>query len=248
MLQTRLNPLLFQDDIFAANKTEEIQETVNIIETFQNLKRLQFHKDKTKKSVLSGKSEEAIYINETKIERTPHHMYLGKIIEEKGKHKEDIKERIKKGNVAAIISTTIVNEKNLRNKRIEVGKKLLQSVIIPTIISGAETWTKLTRAEEEEINNIQTQFLNRLLKVPRSTPKCALLKEMGVRKVMHIANQRKLEYYIELHNREESRLEVKMRIHQEKKSMSYEKEIEELKKFYNIREDLKIINAKEGKK
>ena len=246
--ETRLNPLLFQDDIFAVNKTGDIQETVKIIETFQNLKRLQFHKDKTKKSVLSGKSEEAIYINEIKIERTPHHMYLGKIIEEKGKHKEDIKERIKKGNVAAIISTTIVNEKNLRNKRIEVGKKLLQSVIIPTIISGAETWTKLTKAEEEEINNIQTQFLNRLLKVPRSTPKCALLKEMGVRKVTHIANQRKLEYYIELHNREESRLEVKMRIHQEKKAMSYEKEIKELKKFYNIREDLKIVKAKEGKK
>ena len=59
---TRLNPLLFQDDIFAANKTEEIQETVNIIETFQNLKRLQFHKEKTKKSILSGKSKEAVYI------------------------------------------------------------------------------------------------------------------------------------------------------------------------------------------
>merc|ERR1711874_191945 len=50
------------------------------------------------------------------------------------------------------------------------------------------------------------------------------------------------------HNRDESRLEVKMRIHQEKKAMSYEKEIEELKIFYNIREDLKIIEAKEGKK
>ena len=65
---------------------------------------------------------------------------------------------------------------------------------------------------------------------------------------MHVANQRKLEYYMELHNREGSRLEVKMRIHQEKKSRSYEKEIEELKKFYNIREDLKRIEAKEGKK
>ena len=32
--ETRLNPLLFQDDIFAANKTDEIQETVKIIETF----------------------------------------------------------------------------------------------------------------------------------------------------------------------------------------------------------------------
>merc|ERR1712030_219336 len=108
---------------------------------------------------------------------------------------------------------------------------------------------KLTKTEEEEINNIQTQFLTRLLKVPGSTPKCALLKEMGLMKVMHVANQRKIEYYMELHNREEGRLEVKMRIHQEKKAMSYEKEIEELKKFYNIREDLKKrIEAKEGKK
>ena len=30
--------------------------------------------------------------------------------------------------------------------------------------------------------------------------------------------------------------------------MSYEKEIEELKKFYNIREDLKRVEVKEGKK
>merc|ERR1712105_321819 len=97
-------------------------------------------------------------------------------------------------------------------------------------------------------HNIQTQILNRLLKVPGSTPKCALLKEMGLMKVMHVANQRKLEYYMDLHNREEGRLEVKMRIHQEKKAMSYEKDIEELKKFYNIREDLKRIESKKGKK
>ena len=90
--ETRLNPLLFQDDIFAANKTDEIQETVKIIETFQNLKRLQFHKDKTRKSVISGKIEESVYINENEIERTPHHVYLGKILEEKGKYKEDINE------------------------------------------------------------------------------------------------------------------------------------------------------------
>ena len=67
-------------------------------------------------------------------------------------------------------------------------------------------------------------------------------------KVMHVANQRKLEFYMELHNREESRLEVKMRIHQEKKAMSYEKKIKELKNFYNIREELKRIEAKEGEK
>ena len=77
---------------------------------------------------------------------------------------------------------------------------------------------------------------------------CTVERNETIMTVMHVANQRKLEYYMELHNREESRLQVKMRIHQEKKAMSYEEEIEELKKFYNIREDLKKIEAKEGKK
>ena len=51
-----------------------------------------------------------------------------------------------------------------------------------------------------------------------------------------------------MYNREENRLEVQMRIHQEKKNMTYEKEIEELKNIYNIKENLKNIEAKEGKK
>ena len=51
-----------------------------------------------------------------------------------------------------------------------------------------------------------------------------------------------------MYNREENRLEVQMRIHQKKKNMTYEKEIEERKKIYNIKENLKSIEAKEGKK
>ena len=63
-----------------------------------------------------------------------------------------------------------------------------------------------------------------------------------------MANLRKIEFNIDIYNREENRLEVQMRIHQEKKNMMYEKEIEELKKMYNIKENLKSIEAKEGKK
>merc|ERR1712106_468280 len=50
------------------------------------------------------------------------------------------------------------------------------------------------------------------------------------------------------YNREETRLEVQMRIHQEKKDMIYEKEIKELKEYYNIKEDLKNIEKREGKR
>ena len=66
-------------------------------------------------------------------------------------------------------------------------------------------------------------------------------------KVEHLANQRKLEYYIDLHNREETRLEVRIRKYQEETNMSYEKEIEELKKLYKIEDNLKKIEKREGK-
>merc|ERR1739842_12254 len=87
----------------------------------------QFHKDKTKKSILRGKGDEPLYINGNEIERVPNHMYLGKIIEEKGKHKEDIKERFKKAKITSSISENVIVAKGLNHKRIEVGIKLLSS-------------------------------------------------------------------------------------------------------------------------
>ena len=243
----KINPLLFQDDIFAVNKTEDIQETISIIETFQNLKRLQFHEEKTKKSIINGKKDKTVYINGIEIERTKSHKYLGKIIEENGKIKEEIKERIKIAKMQVNQAFQVIDKNELSRKRIEVGIKLLQAVIMPTLIFGAETWNKLTEKEKTEINNVQTTFLSRLLRVPKTTPKCALIHETNSTKVEHLANQRKLEYYIDLHNREETRLEVRIRKYQEETNMSYEKEIEELKKLYKIEDNLKKIEKREGK-
>merc|ERR1739840_19198 len=117
-----------------------------------------------------------LYIIGNEIEIVPNHMYLGKIIEEKGKHKEDIKERLKKANIASSISKNVIVAKGLNHKRIEVGIKLLQTVIIPTMITGAETWPKTTKEEKVEINNVQIQFIAKLLNVPQTTPKCAITR------------------------------------------------------------------------
>ena len=97
------------------------------------------------------------------------------------------------------------------------------------------------------MNQVQTQFLTKLLGVAGTTPRCALLHETGLIKIEHIANKRKLEYYIELHNREEECLEVRIRKYQEEERMTYEIEIEELIKFYNIEENIKEIGKYEGK-
>ena len=200
---TEIDPLLFQDDIFAVNRTEDIQETVNVIETFQNLKRLQFHEEKTKKSILSGKKDEKVTINGVEVDRVQSHKYLGKMIEEENKEKEEIKQRITKAIGKTNECMSIINKNRFRKKRIDIGLKLLQTEVIPVLTFGAETWPKLTEKEKNDINNVQTHFLARLLKVPKSTPKCALIGETNLMKIEHIANQRKLEYYLEINNREE---------------------------------------------
>ena len=244
---TEIDPLLFQDDIFAVNRTEDIQETVNVIETFQNLKRLHFHEEKTKKSILSGKKDEKVTINGVEVDRVQSHKYLGKMIEE-NKGKEEIKQRITKAIGKTNECMSIINKNRFRKKRIDIGLKLLQTEVIPVLTFGAETWPKLTEKEKNDINNVQTHFLARLLKVPKSTPKCALIGETNLMKIEHIANQRKLEYYLEINNREEWRLEVKMRKIQEERNLSYIREVKELLEYYNIELNLEEGHINAGRK
>ena len=92
------------------------------------------------------------------------------------------------------------------------------------------------------MNDVQTDYLIKLLKVPCTTPKCALIGGLNLTKIEHIANTRKLQYYVDLINREENKLEVKMQLLQQSKDMSYEREINELKVKYNINICLKGDN------
>ena len=111
---TKIKPLLFQDDIIAINKTKDIQKTVNIIETFQHLKRLEFHEDKTKKSIFNGKTEVKIQVNGCEIKRTPEHKYLGKIVEEELKDKKEIQERIKMAKIQSNECMSIIKKIKLK--------------------------------------------------------------------------------------------------------------------------------------
>ena len=244
---TKIYPLLFQDDIIVVNKTKDIQKTVNIIETFQHLKRLEFHENKTKKSIFNGKRDEKIEINKIEIERVPEHTYLGKIIEEGLKEKKEIQERVNKAIVQSNECLSIINNKLLNRRRISVGKELLEKMIIPTLTFGSETWNKLTEKEKENINSVQSDYIAKLLEVPGTTPKCALIGCLNLTKIEHIANTRNLEYYVDIQNRNENRLEVKMLKVQQNRNMTYEKEIKELKEKYNIDICLKGENTKKIK-
>ena len=101
----------------------------------------------------------------------------------------------------------------------------------------------MTEKEIDEVNGVQTSYLTKLLQIPRTTPKCALVGGLNLTKIEHIANTRKLQYYVDLQNRDENKLEVKMQKLQQNRNMSYEREINELKEKYNIDISMKSENT-----
>merc|ERR1739842_243123 len=100
--------------------------------------------------------------------------------------------------------------------------------------------------EKIEVNQVQTQYLTRLLIIPKTTPRSALLRETNLMKIEHIVNMKKIDYFIDLTSREENKLEAKIKKLIEEKNMTYKKEIEEIREQYNIRIKLEDLSPKEG--
>merc|ERR1739840_37261 len=73
-------------------------------------------------------------------------------------------------------------------------------------------------------------------------------RETNLMKIEHIVNMKKIDYFIDLTSREESKLEVKIKKLIEEKNMTYIKEIEEIREQYNIRIKLEDLSPKEAKK
>ena len=66
---------------------------------------------------------------------------------------------------------------------------------------------------------------------------------LNLTKIEHVANTRKLLYYVDLQNRDENKLEVKMQKLQQNRNMTYESEIIELKEKYSLNICLKGENT-----
>ena len=85
-----------------------------------------------------------------------------------------------------------------------------------------------------------------MFQVPRTTPKCALIYETKGMKNEHKITQRKLEYYIELNNRNEESIESTMKTFCVENEREYLKEIQQLKEKHNINEKIEEMVANEA--
>ena len=95
------------------------------------------------------------------LKQVPTFQYLGSIITEDRKNKEDIIQRIKEAKVMFNNKKQLLCSNNLS---LEMKKKLIKSCIWSVALYGSETWT-LGKNEERFVNAFETWSWRRMLKI-----------------------------------------------------------------------------------
>ena len=119
--------------------------------------------------------------------------YLGETLTNDLKITQHLKE--KKTNIQSILHVCIYITKNeiLSQMKTRTLIKLYETTILPTLLYGCETWY-INREDIKELTDIQFTIIRTILKLPISTPKPALLGEIGDFPIELNIGERKLIY------------------------------------------------------
>ena len=140
--------------------------------------------------------------------------YLGDIISNDGKNSLNIKSRVSKG--LGIVSQifNVLEQLNFGNHFIEIGLILRESMLINGILTNGEVWYNMTKGDIKELDKVDLLYLQKLLKVPKSTPREAIFLELGIQPIQSILKQRRLNYLYYLIQRNQNSMLYKFFIAQ----------------------------------
>ena len=251
----RILPLAMIDDINGISKCGMDSITLNTFINAQiELKKLKFHqpnhdgKSKCHKMHIGGNKSSCsvLKVHGTEMEAVEHDIYLGDVISNDGKNKLNIEKRISKG--LGIISQimNILDIITFGSHYIEVALLLRESMFINGILFNSEVWYGLSRAEMNDLEDLDRTLLRRILSVPVTTPKEALYLELGLIPISEIIRIRRIMYLHHLVTRGENKMLYQFFITQWMKPNKgdWTETIKEDLKEYNISEDLDYIKSK----
>ena len=177
----KINCMEYVDDVITlAIGYEQQQQTLNATNEFAVKRQLEWSEEKCKVMEI-GKHKEKT--NEWKlgqklIGNCKSYKYLGEIISRDGKSVDNLNEREKK--VKCTVQAIMTCGKSDIMKRIETNVliKLHDSVTIPTLLYGSETWL-LTTEERKRVDRMELWAWKRMLNLPITTPTPAVVFSTG---------------------------------------------------------------------
>ena len=257
----QIQAALFVDDVTGVGGIYQINNTIYNCSLMEERKKMTFNNKlgKTEYMMIVGKfkEEERTVTKKVKkgaIERVKEHKMLGSWMDESGTYGINTKKRREK--LPYMISTIKqrASPKNVGIYAIEARLKLAEIVIIPSILANAEGFPTYKNQEIKELESAQLNILTNILELPKSTPYCALLMEVGWWTMKARLEYRKLMLYHNIMNSDERRVSKQLLEVQENEIREttwlaeVRKVIERLGITLNVKETLKSTWKREMKR
>ena len=201
----------FVDDISNAGSPRTTNNTIYNCRRLEEKKKMTFNNGNGKTEYLvvhPKKQEEPITaeVKKGKIKRAKEHKSLGLWVDERGTYEINIeKNEVRIPHMVATIQA-IGSEKNLGTMAVQTRIKLMNTVIMPSILYNVEVIPQLSKKETSKLESIQHSILTKLMGVPRSTPYAGLLLETGTWTMQARVAYKKLMLYHNIKNSEDDRI------------------------------------------
>ena len=188
--------LVFVDDVMSAGDAEDVRKGIRNCRAMEKLKKTTYGLKKTKYMVMNtGREKEEIIeesVKEGVVQKTNEYEYLGFHLNEQGNCMYHI---LKKGHKMAgqvVALKSMASYGNVGSKFVVVRLELYELSIIPSLLYGIEAWNKQSKRELQELEKQQAKALCSIMELPRSTPYMGLLNELGIWKIEHRLNYRRI--------------------------------------------------------
>ena len=203
----RLQPLVYQDDLGRfSDSIISAQDGARKIESCMESKLLDLHSDKSCFLIIGNQSQRKIAQKELKVnpillygrpmKEKQKEKYLGDFIHSDGNAasaEATVSDRYGRILVGAFeIRQIVENSQSLIIGGIKAGMHLWETAYIPSLLNNCQTWVEVSEDTVDKLEELQNKFFRSILSVPRTTPKAALIWEMGGLKMKWRIAEKKL--------------------------------------------------------
>ena len=199
---------MVDDELIISECGNDSVMTNSVINTFIESKKLRFAESKCHK-IHIGKTNQicpVLQVHGFQMDGSKCEKYLGDLISENGKIKENIAARRAKGYGLSDGILAILAEIPLGRYKIEMGLTLRQAMLINGILYNSEAWQSISDGEYKQLEEVDNHFLGKLLGAHSKTSTAFLHLETGTLPIRFVIANRRLVYYFNIMSKPESEL------------------------------------------
>ena len=230
----KLQPLIYQDDLGRfSTSVQAAQDGTKKIESCMESKLLDLHSDKScfmifgnerkKKAVHDELDANPIKLYDEPMKEKLKEKYLGDFIHSDG-NSASVQATVNDRYGRILVGTFEIRQiiEDCRSKQvggITAGIQLWESAHIPSLLNNCKTWVEISDDTLSKLEELQNKFYRNLLNVPRTTPKPALIWELGGLKMKWRIIQEKLVFMNHILHLDSSSLARQVQIIQDQENL-----------------------------